>query len=488
MIVLPLRIVTAKLMDYSSSDYIPIMDGDVIVWKDFDYLRHTTNMTTYSEMADETEHLTEQFPSSHMVKILVSDVTRIRAILASFEVHHRNARSLNILGTALKVVAGTPDFDDFENVKFKQQELIESEIRQILVNTKTQAQINKLTEAVNIIIKNSKNRQIDTGHLYETLLARNRIIISELETLMLSVTLAKIGIINTVILDSNDLKNIVNKHSTNITVSDLVEVSFVKVLLDDNFIHFIIKYPNPRLECKKVSLFPVQHNGTILHLGKDSNVADCGNEILPIGNCSATLTTTFCRELLYPTCAQQFHSGGIAHCSTQPSHLSPLVVVDDGIIIINDDTAIIKNNETSVKTITGTFLLIFDDEIQVNGSTYKNLKQNVKKIPTSAAVATLNVTGYQEILSLPYLQKLGIQNLNYIKEVEGKLIMGPTLSMSIVILILLTYCLISKVRRRQMKKRQDHVIQATIDSFRRTEDGSHLSGGGVNVGTSEVPP
>lgn len=89
-----------------------------------------------------------------MVKILESDVTRIRAILASFDIHHRHFRSINILGTALKFVAGTPDFDDFENIKFKQEKLIESENRQVLVNTKTQAQINRLTDTANVIIKN----------------------------------------------------------------------------------------------------------------------------------------------------------------------------------------------------------------------------------------------------------------------------------------------------------------------------------------------
>lgn len=473
-------------MDYSNSNYIPIMDGEVIIWQDFNYLRHTTNLTMYSEIADETQHLTKHFPLSHMLKILESDVTRIRAILASFDIHHRHTRSINILGTALKVVAGTPDFDDFENVKFKLHEIIESENRQILVNTKTQDQINKITEAVNAIIKNSKDQQIDTGHLYETLLARNRIMVSELETLMLSITLAKIGIINPVILDSEDLTKFVNVHSTNTTVSDIMEVSFIKVLLDNNFLHFIIKYPKPRIECKKVSLFPVQHNGTILHLDKDNTVADCGNKIIAIGNCSATLTTTFCKELLYPTCAQQLHSGGIAQCDTQPSHLSPLVVIDDGIIIINDDSAVIKTNETSIKTVTGTYLITFDDEIQVNGSIYKNLKRNLKKIPSSASMATLNITGHQEILSLPYLQKLGIKNLQYIGEVENKLIIAPTISTVVIIVILLIYCLISKLRQTQMKKRQSNAIQVTIDSFKRTEDGSRLSEGGVNDGMCDI--
>lgn len=41
-----------------------------------------------------------------------------------------------ILGTALKIVAGTPDFEDFEKLKFNQQRLIESIDRQTIINTR----------------------------------------------------------------------------------------------------------------------------------------------------------------------------------------------------------------------------------------------------------------------------------------------------------------------------------------------------------------
>lgn len=43
-----------KLIDFTGSDYIPIEDGNVVIWQDFDFLRHTTNLTAYSEIADET--------------------------------------------------------------------------------------------------------------------------------------------------------------------------------------------------------------------------------------------------------------------------------------------------------------------------------------------------------------------------------------------------------------------------------------------------
>jgi len=131
-----------------------------------------------------------------MKQILDSDIRQVRTLLATIEIHHRHSRSINLIGTALKVVAGTPDFDDFESIKFTEKQLVESENRQIIINSKTQQQINRLTDNVNILIKNAQTKQVNTEHLYETLLSRNRIIIAELEALMLSVTLSKIGIIN----------------------------------------------------------------------------------------------------------------------------------------------------------------------------------------------------------------------------------------------------------------------------------------------------
>lgn len=127
----------------------------------------------------------------------------------SLSTHHRYARSLNTLGTALKVVAGTPDFDDFEKIKFRKQQFIDSNNRQMILNTRTQEEINKLTETVNVIVRSANDRQVDTGHLYETLLSRYRIAISEIETLITTISLAKVGIVNPLNLDFEDLKEIV---------------------------------------------------------------------------------------------------------------------------------------------------------------------------------------------------------------------------------------------------------------------------------------
>lgn len=481
MVVLLVAVVTAKLTDYSNSNYIPVSDGYVTIWQDFEYLRHTTNLTLYSEVADDTERLKEHFPQSHMKKILDSDIGHVRTLITTIDVHRRHTRSIKFLGTALKVISGTPDYDDFEDVKFNQRELIQAENRQILINTRTQEKINNLTDTVNIIIKNTKAKMVDTEHLYETLLARNRIVVAELESLMLSITLSKIGIVNPQVLDSNDLLSINSKHSTNVTIQDLMEVASIRVLLDDKFLHFLIKYPRPDMVCKKVTLYPVQHNYTILNFNGENSVADCENQTLPIGNCNATLTTSFCRKLVHSTCAQQLHSGGHAYCTSRPSHLESVTIVDEGVVIVNDDTFTVKTNDDIETTITGTFLLTFSGEAKINETLYRNHKSIVTKLPESPIIALLNVTGHENILSLPYLQRLSAENLRHIEGLKNQVISGPLLSAAtLLVLLTLAFCCF-KFHYMLRKNRQQRALESAVERLKKSGDVLHLGEGGVST-------
>lgn len=51
-------------------------------------------------------------------------------------VHSRHTRSINILAIVLNIVGDTPDLDDFENARLKQQEVKESENKQIYIKNK----------------------------------------------------------------------------------------------------------------------------------------------------------------------------------------------------------------------------------------------------------------------------------------------------------------------------------------------------------------
>lgn len=411
--------VTSKVIDYSYTDYIPILDGGVTTYREFGYLRHTSNLTSYYDIVNENQRLIDLFPQSHVKKILISDTEHIDRLLSAVNIHHRHARSLNFIGTALKIIAGTPDFDDFEDSRLKLEQLIASNDKQIQINTKIQIQIVKLTEAVNAILADTKKHQIDSGNLFEILMSRNRMVMFDLQNLMMTITLAKANITNPMILDSDDIKLLVNNlHSTNISVSEILSISSLKILQNLNSVHFIIKYPICEAPCKRISVFPVPHSGKIINFADENTVAECKDKTYAVKMCIPSMTTMFCKITNKTTCAQELVSGTIAHCETQFNHLEPVVEIDDGLVIVNDATVIIKETNDMEKRINGTYLLTFENTIHINGTVYVNRNNILKRNPGTPTFPMINITQHLKTLSLPMLHEMNLDNLNHISQIK----------------------------------------------------------------------
>lgn len=85
----------------------------------------------------------------------------------------------------------------------------------------------------------SKTDNADSEHLLESILAKNRIIITNLEDL------------SPLILDSVDIHELANEHLTNTSIADILGVSSVKAFQNNDLLYFLIKYPKPETVCKK---------------------------------------------------------------------------------------------------------------------------------------------------------------------------------------------------------------------------------------------
>lgn len=66
---------------------------------------------------------------------------------------------MNFLGTALKVIAGTPDFDDYQRLQMKQDILVDSNNKQYRINTHIKQKILEITEKINKIITSTYMKQ-----------------------------------------------------------------------------------------------------------------------------------------------------------------------------------------------------------------------------------------------------------------------------------------------------------------------------------------
>jgi len=430
---------------------------------------------------EETNGMISMFPQSHMQKLLIVDVAHLRDLLDSLSIHHRVARSLDFLGAALKVVAGTPDAEDFEKIKFNEFQLINANNRQININSKVQDQINNITSTVNQLLRSAKGTQVDTGHLYEMLLSRNRMISMELQNLLLAIALAKANIVSPSILDHADLEDIWIEEPTDTPIKDLLSVASVKILQSDNLLYFVIKFPIIKSSCIKITVFPVSHHDTMLRL-EDKIIADCNGAIHTVNNCSTTSGATFCQLAVRRSCAQELHAGGIAHCDIQHSDLHPITRVDEGIIIVNDRPARVSVDNGTYIHIRGTHLITFIESAVVNETRYVNNDRAQKRVPGVASSPSLNITMEHNILSLPYLHRLSERNLEHIKRVGENI--NDYHSHQIVLVAAAICCALICVgftyRRVIQARRTTAQIADMIAQIGSAEDGLNSEGGVVN--------
>lgn len=471
----------SRISDYSRSNYIPILDGNVLVWERQGLIRHTSNLTEFTNIIDETDKLSELFPQSHMRKLLDVDIDHVRSLLSVVRVHHRTARSLDFLGTVLKVVAGTPDASDFRMIKLSESKLIDANNMQVVINTETQKQINQLTSTVNEIIKAKKANLVDTPHLYEALLARNRMLTTEIQNLILTITLARSGIVNPTIFDHNDLKSILNEHPPEVPIVNLMEASSIKVLQSENIVHVLITYPKIKSVCNKIAIYPVSHQHTILQL-QDNIIADCDGDVLATSGCTTTNFGAICKVAKGDNCARALYAGSTANCRSQPSDLRTITEVDDGVIIINDSSAKVSADDGPEISIHGTYLITFERSSMINGTQFTNQREMVKKSPAVAGSPLLNIISHDPVLSLPELHLMNTHNLRVISEFKEDLESSDSQANWLISGIILSaafscFIVIYHFYKRKMESKK---VQEVINKYSVSEAGHELSGGIVN--------
>jgi len=182
-------------------------------------------------------------------------------------------------------------------------------------------------------------------------------------------------LLSPVILDNIDVREITNEHLTNVSVADALAVSKVKIFQNNNLLYFLVKFPKPKVVCKKLMIYYVRHNNVILDLDQH-NTSRRNNLLQNLGD-------------------------------TKSSHLQPVVMVDEGMLIINDVAANITGGNTH-QNIAGTFLINFDDQISLNGLNHHGV---LKKTPAVPDMAKINITEHHQLLSLPFMYELEMMPL-----------------------------------------------------------------------------
>ncbi|EAL58576.1 envelope protein [Wolbachia endosymbiont of Drosophila ananassae] len=349
------------------------------------------------------------------------------------------------------------------------------------LNIKFQERLNELANAMNQIQKYETNKET---HLLEIILAKNRIIITDLENILMGLTLAKLNIVSPAILDGAEVSEFRDKQPININSSlvEILEVSSISVFQKFDILHFLIKFPNPNLVCKRITVYPVQRHNRILNFESGNLVAECPTRNLNISDCKTTVGAAFCKELKNGTCAQQIVSGAIAHCSTLPGHLDPITIVDQGTLIINDANVTVTDDQGREQKVSGTYLLAYSNKVALNGTWFINQLGSSLKKPAVSGMTIINVTAHCNRLSLPFLHELSLSNLHHIGALRERLSSGSRLNIYLILLAALSLCAILWITKYHLKANRRRKSRADDDVERvDPRDDDHLKEGGVNT-------
>jgi len=92
------------------------------------------------------------------------------------------------------------------------------------------------------------------------------------------------------------VKDLIGKHLTNVSITNILEESNIKAIQNNEIQHFLIKFPIPQQVCKKISVYLALDNKVVVDVEDGNTVADCSTHNFAVGNCQNAVCTIFCKR------------------------------------------------------------------------------------------------------------------------------------------------------------------------------------------------
>ncbi len=204
-----------------------------MTYNSFEDQFHITNLSFYREIIRVEDNISNSSKNSDLEWDISQNLNIIKILMSQLS-PSRNKRGINELGTAWKWLSGTPDHDDLIRIENKINELTENNNKQFTINSRIFQEVQLMTKILNTIVvkKESKVRQ-----------HRLQLITLDIQNLIDTITLAKTNILNTKILNEQDIKEIFRHENKPVVLTDLLDISTFKIIKNQDLLIIYIRYP-----------------------------------------------------------------------------------------------------------------------------------------------------------------------------------------------------------------------------------------------------
>ncbi len=447
-----------QVLDYSKSQLVTIDNGQAKIQNGTFRFIHLIDLEKYEQFLTDTyEEMINQIPNNHLLyPILKHETIQTFEILNALKPSKsiRRKKSINILGTAWKYIAGSPDHEDLEIITNNLENLNKNNNKQVVINKLFEKRINNITHIMNKMINTIRKDEDNITEIIINLQNRIRLIKEELINIRYAIQWAKENIINSVILSKEELELSINKLKEDEipfkSAEEALELSKVNVLNNEMKILYMVKIPLTIKEpFKKIIIRPVKREDNTVIKIEYKEILKGKNSILGIKNeCEKYNNMSICKEfnlvdLNKDLCIARIIYSLNSTCSTTNGHHVPtLEEVKQGVILLNRFDGRLVADEIS-QPINGTHVIIFNNStIKINDQQFSNIEAGtIETIPTILQPIPLE-KDHIELLSLEALKDLHIKNadeISYIKNATFSL--GGLTMTAIPIIIIIIYIL-----------------------------------------------
>lgn len=385
-----------QITNLENHKYVLTQTDDSFLFHDTDYLYRVFNLTSYENAYN---HLYNRSPRE------LALVYEIEFCLEQLK-NHGTKRSLDFLGTGIKFIAGNPDKKDLINIETNINDIIKNNNQQSVINSKLQKEIENIQNSIG-----------DNEFILEAILR-------ETKELILTIDLAKKGILNTMALNMKNLKAIMMKEKTNLPLINILEYSRFYVTKTKNLIILIIQYPVIIKKCNHYDITPLAFKKGKLMLEKQISI--CSGTYTNVKECKLFLNQYICKIKKDDNCTirilKQLTN---TKCNIIQEENEEIIEVSPGNVIISGTNTI--NHET----VSGTFLITYNKTIEINSQIFNNYKYQVKNFIKSYQTEEF------EILETYYTEKekLEFSNIKILTNLTIPIEENPIFSALIIFII-----------------------------------------------------
>lgn len=330
----------------------------------------------------------------------------------------RTTRSIDWIGSAWKWIAGSPDATDWNTILQSQDEIIKNNNHQYKINEEIFRSSQAAVKKVNQIIGKTNNitKAVVEEQEGADILGKIQILRAEIAEIVRACQMAKVGIVNSNILDKEEINNLLSEMETLPYQNAIEATEYAKPSVYTNGTLLLYVLSMPKLSERKYHLLRTraaviagrqldfEFNKMLVNQQETFGVE---KECLLINN-STICEMSALKKFEEESCVPRILKGGQAKCKFRANNEEIVEIISENTIFLTNFVGEIESSNATT-FLNGTYVLQLDNEsILIRNQTFTSrIGSHLQALPS----VLTNITIQGPKVDLEYVHSLSLTNI-----------------------------------------------------------------------------